>query len=234
MVFVQYHILLIEDDPSFAQALIDLLQDANYGVAWVSTGEEAFRLLEKEYPHLVISDISLPDINGLQFLKYLQTHLQSVPPYLFLTAKNQELDIVLGLEYGAEDYITKPFQPQILLARIEKIIQRHFPALVEADVFQYVFKGLKLSPSKRQAFYQTQNLYLQRHEFDLLLFFIQNPTMICTRQLLLERLWEPEHDLSPRNIDNTVVALRKKLTQAGGPPDLIQTVWGIGYQLAPS
>lgn len=233
MVFTQYRILLIEDDPSFAGALIDLLQEARYHVDWAATGEAAFCLLEKEPFHLVISDISLPDINGLQFFKYLQTHLQTVPPYLFLTGKDQELDIVLGLEYGAEDYVTKPFQPLILLARIEKILQRHFPTSEKAAIFPCEYQGLKLDPPKRRAFFQEKYLPLQRYEFDLLLFLIQNPTQICTRQQLLERLWEPGRGVSLRNIDNTIVALRKKIVQAGGPADLIQTVRGVGYRLTP-
>lgn len=224
-----YRILLIEDDPSFAKLLIDLLQEAHYKVNWVVTGAEALYQLEKERPHLVISDISLPDMNGLHFFKYLQTHLQEVPPYVFLTGKDQELDIVLGLEYGAEDYIVKPILPRVFLTRIEKIIQRYFPAISSSESLYY--QGLRLDPRKRQAFYHTNNLQLKRYEFDLLFYLIQNPGQIHTRQQLLERIWKVDDAISPRNVDNIILALRKKMRQAGCASELIQTVRGIGYRL---
>ncbi|MBT9546972.1 MAG: response regulator transcription factor [Candidatus Sericytochromatia bacterium] len=231
MVFLHYHILLIEDDSSFAMAVSELLRSENYLVSAATNGAEAIELIEKDLPHLIISDISLPDINGLQLLKYLQKHLNHVPPYLFLTGKAQELDIVLGLEYGADDYITKPFQPSIFLARVEKILHRHYPQTEQREAFQYQLMGLKLNADKRQAFFHDHHLDLKRHEFELLLYLLQHPKQIFSRGQLLKRIWETESEISPRNIDGIVVSLRKKISQAGGAADLIETVRGLGYRL---
>lgn len=226
-----YHILIIEDDPSLAMSIRDLLLNASYQVSVASTGAEAVHCLQTEHPHLIISDINLPDIQGLQLFKYLQTQLRQMPLYLFLTAKDQDVDIVLGLEYGAEDYMTKPFRSAILLARIERILKRHFPIEAPEAGFSLRFNALKASPETRRAVYEQVDLLLNRYEFDLLVFLLRHPTQICTRQQLLDGIWEPDADISPRNIDTTIMALRKKIAEAGGSSDVIKTVRGIGYRL---
>lgn len=212
-------------------AVSELLRSEHYCVSVAKNGAEAIEIIQKNLPNLVISDISLPDINGLQLLRYLQKSLKEVPPYLFLTGKANEVDIVLGLEYGADDYITKPFQAQIFLARVEKILQRHFPQTKMSETFQYQYRGLKLNTDKRQVYYLDHHLDLKRYEFDLLLYLLQHPKQISSREQLLKRIWETESKISPRNIDGIIASLRKKIAQAGGSPDLIETVRSLGYRL---
>ncbi|PIQ26314.1 DNA-binding response regulator [bacterium (Candidatus Blackallbacteria) CG17_big_fil_post_rev_8_21_14_2_50_48_46] len=226
-----FQIALIEDDLAFASALQELLEMENYQVFHAATGAQAYALLQSRSFDLIISDMNLPDIQGIHLMKFIQTQLLNQTPYLFLSAKNEELDIVLGLELGAEDYITKPVQAPVLLARIRKILQRYYPLSPQPEHLGLSFRALNLIPETRQVFWQENEIVLSCFEFDLLEYLIRHSHQICSRGQMLMQLREAGTQISIRNIDSYIMMLRKKLKAAGADVDLIETVRGLGYRL---
>lgn len=226
-------ILLVEDAIDLAHALIRDLKKADFEVHHAADGLHALQLHAEKKPDLVILDWMLPGLDGLEVLR--QIRRQSATPVLMLTARVEEYDRILGLEVGADDYVTKPFSTLELIARVRAMLRR--AELIEQtlerdrqpeDTAILIYGYLQLDPNGHRALLDGHLLDLSRTEFDLLRLFLSNPGRAFSRVYLLETVWDVDYVGGDRAVDNAVLRLRKKLGPLG---DAIETVWGIGYRL---
>lgn len=228
-------ILLVEDALDLAEVIARDLRAEGYEVLHAADGLAALQLHAKHEPALVILDWMLPKLDGLEVLRQIR---QSAPtPVLMLTARTEETDRVVGLEVGADDYLTKPFGMRELIARVHALLRRieRVQAIREADrepereVLRYA--GLTLDPQGYQALMEGASLELTRTEFDLLHLLLRNPGRVFSRNYLLDTVWEQNYIAGDRSVDNAILRLRKKLGPLG---EAIETVWGVGYRLRSS
>ncbi|OQA21386.1 MAG: Response regulator ArlR [Chloroflexi bacterium ADurb.Bin360] len=228
-------ILLVEDALDLAEVIARDLRAEGYEVLHAADGLTALQLHAKHEPALVILDWMLPKLDGLEVLRQIR---QSAPtPVLMLTARTEETDRVVGLEVGADDYLTKPFGMRELIARVHALLRRieRVQAIREADrepereVLRYA--GLTLDPQGYEALLEGASLELTRTEFDLLHLLLRNPGRVFSRNYLLDTVWEQNYIAGDRSVDNAILRLRKKLGPLG---EAIETVWGVGYRLRSS
>ena len=218
------HILLIEDEAAIADTLIFALQQAGFSVAHVRLGRDGLAALGSQPPELVILDVGLPDIDGFQVLR--QIRAQGDTPVLMLTARSEEIDRVLGLELGADDYVAKPFSPREVVARVRGILKRTQPALATAT------GPLRLDEAGARIFCGGQALLLTRYEYLLLKTLMQAPERVFSRRQLMDLVWT--HEVSQeRTVDTHIKSLRAKLADKAPGPELIQTHRGLGYSYQP-
>jgi DNA-binding response OmpR family regulator len=229
-------LLLVEDAPDLAQVIVREFESAGYRVLHAADGMTALQLFASHPPDLVILDWMLPKLNGLEVLRRLrQSRLpqSSAVPVLMLTARSEEADRVLGLEVGADDYLTKPFSMRELVVRVHALLRRieHVQAILAADrsgnAEPITCGPLRLDPSAYQATLDGALLDLTRTEFDLLHLLLRNPGRAFGRSYLLDAVWGENYVAGDRSVDNAILRLRKKLGALG---DAIETVWGIGYR----
>lgn len=228
-------ILLVEDAHDLAQVIIRELEAIGYRVLHASDGVAALQIHAAEQPALVILDWMLPNLDGLEVLRRLR---QAAPtPVLMLTARGEETDRVVGLELGADDYLTKPFSMRELMARVRAILRR-------AELVQQILKAdhncideeplnyymLRLDPQAHLATFAGISLDLSPTEFALLQLLLRSQGRAFSRSYLLDTVWGETYIGGDRSVDNTVLRLRKKLGALG---DAIETVWGVGYRLRP-
>jgi DNA-binding response OmpR family regulator len=227
-------ILLVEDAPDLAQVILRDLESEGYRVLHAVDGVAALDLLATQPPDLVILDWMLPKLNGLEVLRRLRQ--SSAVPVLMLTARSEEADRVIGLEVGADDYLTKPFSMRELVARIHALLRRieHVQAILAADrssdTSPVCYGPLQLDPSGYRATLEGAPLDLTRTEFDLLHLLLRNPGRAFSRSYLLDTVWGENYVTGDRSVDNAILRLRKKLGALGNG---IETVWGVGYRLVP-
>jgi DNA-binding response OmpR family regulator len=225
-------LLLVEDSAELAQAIIREFESAGYRVCHAADGEAALELHARCQPDLVILDWMLPKLDGLAVLRTLRE--TSVTPVLMLTARGDEVDRVIGLEVGADDYLTKPFSMRELVARVRAMLRRveYIAQTVQADRYhdaQPVNCGaLMLDPADHWVTLDGELLDLSRTEFALLHLLLRNPGRAFSRAYLMETVWEEPYVGSDRSVDNAMARLRKKLGDWG---EMIETVWGVGYRL---
>lgn len=227
-------ILLVEDTPDLAAVIAAEIEAAGYPVTHAADGETALRLAEQTAFHLVILDWMLPGLDGLAVLRRLRE--TSPVPVLMLTARDAEIDRVLGLEMGADDYLTKPFSMRELLARVRAMLRRR--TLIEqvlrtdrAESEHILTAGaLRLDPETHNASIDADPIDLTRTEFALLYLLASHPRRVFSRTYLLETVWGERYFEGDRSVDNAVLRLRKKLKNLG---DAIETVWGVGYRWQP-
>jgi DNA-binding response OmpR family regulator len=225
-------ILLVEDTLDLAQVIKRELEVAGYEVLHAADGLMALQLQERHPPNLVILDWMLPGLDGLEVLRRIRQ--TSSVPVLMLTARGEETDRVVGLEVGADDYLTKPFSVRELIARVRAMLRR--VELIEqtlradrtADVAVIERGSLKLDPAAHLATLDGESIDLSRTEFDLLHLLLRNPGRAFSRAYLLDTVWGETYVGGDRSVDNAVLRLRKKLGPIG---DDIETVWGVGYRL---
>ena len=227
-------ILLVEDAPDLAQTIVRELVASGYDVLHAADGLSALQMAASRQPDLVILDWMLPKLDGLEVLR--QVRQTSAVPVLMLTARAEEADRVIGLEVGADDYLTKPFSMRELLARVHALLRRieHVQAILAADrrgdSAPVACGPLRLDPAARLATLDGAPLDLTRTEFDLLHLLVRNPGRAFSRSYLLDTVWGEDFVAGDRSVDNAVLRLRKKLGDWGAA---IETVWGVGYRLAP-
>jgi DNA-binding response OmpR family regulator len=214
-------ILLVEDEPSVGELVRSYLTRDGYRVVWVRSGEEALAELERHPVRMVILDIGLPGIDGFDVCR--QMRQRSRVPILMLTARDEEPDRVVGLEVGADDYLTKPFSPRELVARMKAIFRRTEPQ-EQRDSFQ--LGDVMLDRDSRDVTVAGKPVELTAKEFDLLAFFLANAGVVVSRDTLLDRVWGQEYPGGTRTVDVHVAQLRRKLDR----PDLIRTLRGAGYK----
>lgn len=222
-------ILVVEDDPSINLGLRMNLEAERYQVEIAEDGEEGLRLAREHAPDLLILDIMLPKLNGLEILRSLREEGSTVP-IIMLSARGAEMDKVVGLELGAEDYITKPFGLAELLARVRAVLRRE--ALVRPPPQREVVTAGELSirQDTRQAFRGGELVQLTATEFDVLWCLVQAGGKVLTRDEIKSRVWGPSHHGTVRTIDNFLLQLRNKLEKDPQEPRHLLTVRGVGYR----
>ena len=230
-------ILIIEDDPRIVELLLLHLGEDGYLPEACARGSEGLALLEEKNYVLLILDIMLPDISGIEICKTLRAKGNRIP-LLMLTARGDELDKVLGLELGADDYMTKPFGIRELLARIKALIRRSeelAPAAGGPHPERVMHRGeLVLDTERRTVSVRDTPVELTAREFDLLRLFAQSPGKAYSREELLRTIWGYNFDGYQHTVNSHINRLRAKIEEDQGNPRFIQTVWGFGYKFSPS
>ncbi|RYY01871.1 MAG: two-component system response regulator CreB [Gammaproteobacteria bacterium] len=226
------HILIVEDEPSIADTLIFVLQAEGFSVTWKSLAGEALKLLQNTAIDLVIMDVGLPDITGFEACKQLRKF--SNVPVIFLTARGDELDRVVGLEIGADDYVVKPFSPREVAARVKVILKRIIPVAPVQIIPQVLANNdFKIDNEKLQIFYYHQLLQLTRIEFKLLQTLVDQPQRVFSRDQLLTAVGAVADAGYDRSVDTHIKTLRAKLRAIAPDAEPIQTQRGFGYSYQP-
>jgi DNA-binding response OmpR family regulator len=225
-------ILVIEDDPAVAEGLIEGISREGFSVHWESTGAGGVACARDSSPHLVVLDVRLPDGSGFDFCRQIR-QLGLRMPILMLTVQSDEVDKVLGLEMGADDYLTKPYRLRELIARIRALMRRSYGELATAEADVIYVGDLVVDRTSGRVTRGGRELNLTPTEFRLLVFFGQHPGQAFTRGQLIENVWGSDGDLyDDKTVSVHVRRLREKIEPEPGSPTLIITVPGIGYRLA--
>lgn len=220
-------ILIIEDEPDLVLGLRNNLEYEGYEVITAQDGEQGLNLVGQERPDLILLDIMLPRLSGLDVCRQLRSR-GSQTPIIMLTARGQEIDKVIGLEIGADDYVTKPFSLRELLARIHVQLRRL--SRQEAEPRAYRFGAIELDFSKHQAFKSGQPIDLSAREFEILKYFIAHRGETVTRDQLLDEVWGYNNFPLTRTVDNHVARLRQKIEENPAEPQHIITMHRVGYK----
>lgn len=229
------YILIVEDEAAIADALIYALEVDGCSASWVGLAGTAFEFLKKNPVDLVILDVGLPDINGFEACRQLR-RISDVP-VIFLTARGDEVDRVVGLEIGADDYVVKPFSPREVVARVRAILKRVGPrttTLVAEKSLNESGEGFQVDPERLQIRYKKQLLSLTRHEFRILQCLLGQPERVFSREQLLESAGVAAEANYERSIDGHIKSLRAKLRQIAPAAEPIQTHRGFGYSFSPT
>lgn len=223
-------VLVADDDPNICEIIRLYFEQQWIELIIVHDGLAALEAVEKESPHIVILDVMMPKMDGFQVCKEINKKYDI--PIIMLTAKGEEVDRVLGLELGADDYVTKPFSPRELLARIKAIFRRMQPkqlaASEEEKQRELSFPGLTINPQRREVLVKEEKVTFRPKEFDILYFLASNHGNVYTREQLLEQVWGYDFFGDIRTVDVHIKKIRQKLN--GLEHDYIQTVWGVGYK----
>jgi DNA-binding response OmpR family regulator len=226
---VKRTLLVVEDEPTLRETLADNLRREGYRVVTAADGSEALARFREERPTLVVLDIMLPGISGIEVCRIIRR--ESDLPILMLTAKSGEVDKIVGLEVGADDYVTKPFSFGELLARIRALLRRS-TARVEAEAGTMVDLGeVRVDVAGHRVLRDGAALPVKPKAFELLAFLVRNPGQVFTRDQLLERVWGYDYAGETRTVDVHVHALRSLIEDDPGTPRFIQTIRGVGYVL---
>ncbi|MFF9765820.1 response regulator transcription factor [Streptomyces sp. NPDC014636] len=221
-------VLVVDDDATVAEVVAGYLGRAGYVVDRADDGPTALARAAAHWPDLVVLDLMLPGMDGLEVCRRLRA--RAPVPVVMLTARGDEDDRILGLEVGADDYVTKPFSPRELILRVRSVLRRTLPAV---DTRRLAAAGLTLDPGARRATRKGAELALTLREFDLLAFFLRHPGRAYSREDLMREVWGWDFgDLSTVTVH--VRRLRGKVEDDPARPRLIQTVWGVGYRFDPS
>ena len=215
-------VLLIEDEAAIADNVVYALETEGFQVQWKSLGREGLAVVREEQPDLVILDIGLPDANGLELCKQIRAF--SNVPIIFLTARAEEIDRIVGLEIGADDYVTKPFSPRELAARVKVILKRaaNSNSTSTDDAFE-------IDNERSCIRYQERPLDLTRYEYLIFLLLLGRPQRIFSRSEIMDRVWDEPEASFDRAVDTHIKTLRAKLREACNDKDPIKTHRGMGY-----
>jgi len=220
-------ILLVEDEKTLAKALKFNLEKEGFRVEVAFDGEEALNAMSREEPDLVILDLMLPKIDGYEVCRSIRR--SSDVPIIMLTARDEDIDKILGLELGADDYMTKPFNTRELLARIKAILRRTVQQATAARNFIKV-GDLQIDVIKRKVTVKGREVALTSREFNLLSLLASNPGKVYSREELLEEIWGDDYSGDVRTVDVHIRHLREKIEEFPAEPNIILTVWGAGYK----
>jgi DNA-binding response OmpR family regulator len=229
--------LVVEDEPHIRELVVLHLGLEGLTTVEAKTGDEAMRLVDTEPFDLVVLDLMLPKVDGLTVCRAIRRDRRNGDvPILMLTAKRDESDKVLGLESGADDYLTKPFGVRELVARVRALLRRprasQLPLLVGADGAVITAGPLRIDPARRQAHLDSRGIELTPHEFEVLALLAAHPGIVFTREMLLQRVWTNDTHVTERSVDTLVKRLRQKIEADTRDPKLILTVWGTGYKFS--
>src|SRR5918998_380794 len=221
-------ILVVEDEASIASFVSLYLKNAGYDVRAVSTGAAALAQVAAESPALIILDLMLPDVDGIEVCRRIRK--TSDVPILMLTARDEDVDKIIGLEVGADDYLTKPFNPRELVARVKSVLRRSAPERRRDESKELRHGDLLINAGRREVKVGDEEIQLAPKEFDLLWELLDHRGLVLTRDQLLERVWGYTFAGDTRTVDVHVRQLRRKL----GDASPIVTVWGVGYKVSPA
>lgn len=214
-------IYIVDDENNLAVLLKKYLENDGYEVTIMNTGEEALKKVT-DAPDLWLLDIMLPDTDGYEIIKKIKEYNKSTP-VIFMSAKNEELDRVVGLELGSDDYISKPFLPREVVIRVNKLIERVYKSEPEED---FSINGYVVHRKERTIFYNNEEIKLTNNEFELLIYFLENRNIAVNRVQILSDVWDYNYYGSDRVVDDTIRRLRKKM-----PHLKLETMYGVGYKL---
>jgi DNA-binding response OmpR family regulator len=222
-------VLVVDDEPIVREVVVRYLRGEGYRTIEAADGDVACELVERERPDLVVLDLMLPGTDGLAVCRWIRARFEL--PVIMLTARVEEADRIVGLELGADDYVTKPFSPRELAARVKTVLRRsRSPAVVDARL---AFGDLEIDGSAREVWKAGALLKLTAKEFDLLWFLASHPRKVFGRDQLMSRVWGYEAALDTGTVTVHVRRLREKIEHDPSTPTHLQTVWGIGYRLVP-
>jgi len=218
-------ILIVDDEPNIVELNRMYLEGAGYRVLAARTGTEALARFRSDHPDLLVLDLMLPGLDGWGVCREIRSESQI--PIIMLTARTEDIDRILGLELGADDYVTKPYNPRELVARVRAVLRRTNPP---ADTTTAVLRigDLTLDPARRTATASDEPLTLRAKEFDLLQHLMENPGIVLSRERLLSQVWGYDFAGETRTVDVHVAALRRELRTSNVG---LETVWGVGYKL---
>lgn len=224
-------IILIEDNKDISRLVKLHLMDIGLSVDVFMNGSDGWYSLQHNQYDLIILDIMLPGMDGLEILKNIRQQTRTYSPVLMLTSRSSEMDRVLGLELGADDYLTKPFSLMELVARVKALLRRQDAMTTIKPIHKTIsFKGLSINTETREVIRQDVKLELTAKEFDLLLYFARHPGQVFGRMQLLDKVWGYGHEGYEHTVNSHINRLRGKLESDPASPEFIKTVWGVGYQ----
>ncbi len=221
-------ILIVEDDPAISKGLVDFLENESFHTTSFSDGEKGYYAAKEGEYDLVLLDVMLPGKNGMDICRDLRKEKISTP-IIMLTSKQEEIDKVLGLELGADDYITKPFSIRELLARIKAVLRRE--TKIEEDIEEYTFGNVHINFKAMEANKDNKPIELSNLEYKVLKYLCQRENTVVDRNTLLDEVWGYENYPSTRTIDNFILSLRKKFEDDPSKPKYLLTVHSVGYKL---
>jgi two-component system response regulator BaeR len=224
----QKSILIVEDEPKLAEVLQEYLQQSGFKVAWLANGLEVVAWVREQQPDLIILDLMLPGKDGLQIFREVRQFTDT--PIIMATAKVDEIDRLVGLELGADDYVCKPYSPRELVVRVKNILRRVATPVREL----MVETGIEIDPERMEARINGQALILTPVEFRLLQQFVNNPGKVYSRNHLLDHLYNDHRIVTDRAVDSHIKNLRRKLEAALPETEVIRSVYGVGYKFDPT
>ena len=220
-------ILVVEDEPSIREVVSLYLQRAGYRVIEAEDGAAALELLGQQLPDLLVLDLMLPRVGGLEITEWLRS--RSDLPIIMVTARREEGERIAGLELGADDYVVKPFSPQELVSRVRAVLRRSSTGALQGER-PLQFGALEIDPQRRLVTLAGAEKVLTAKEFDLLWLLACHPRQVFTRDQLLDRVWGLAEYIDPSTVTVHVRRLREKIEQDPSSPRYVQTVWGVGYK----
>jgi DNA-binding response OmpR family regulator len=225
-------ILIVDDEPTIVEVVGLYLQREGFRVVTATDGNTALTAVEQQRPDLVVLDLMLPGLGGLEVTRRLRAN--GALPIIMLTARGEETDRVVGLELGADDYVTKPFSARELVARVKAVLRRSHSAAASPEPASsgvLAVGGLRLDPAARSVTIEGQPINLTVREFDLLQFLMQNPGQVFTREQLLDNVWGYTFASDMGTVTVHIRRLREKIEPDPAKPVFLQTIWGVGYKL---
>jgi DNA-binding response OmpR family regulator len=222
-------ILVVDDEAIVREVVVSYLRREGYRTLEAGDGDTARELIERQQPALVILDVMLPGTDGFELCRWVRA--RSDLPVILLTARGDETDRIVGLELGADDYVTKPFSPRELAARVRTILRRAEPGVAARE--RLVFEDLEIDAQARDVHRGGQLLRLTAREFDLLWFLASHPRQVFSRDLLMNRVWGYAAALDTGTVTVHVRRLREKIEEDPSHPRHLETVWGVGYRFVP-
>lgn len=222
---MNYHIGIVEDDPNIQNIVTAYLKKEGFTITRLNSAEEALEIKDVNPPDMWILDIMLPGMDGFELCKQIRN--QSNVPIIIISAKDEEIDKILGLELGGDDYLTKPFSPRELVARVKRLFRRTYAAVQnDNEVEKIKLNDLLIYPTERRVFWMHAEIDVTTKEFDILLLLAENPNHAFSREELLVKVWGNDYYGSDRAVDDLIKRIRKKMHEVP-----IETVWGHGYRL---
>ena len=222
-------VLVVDDEPIVRDVVVRYLKRDGFDTLVAADGDTARRLIEETPPALVVLDVMLPGTDGLALCKWIRR--RGDLPVIMLTARGEEADRIVGLELGADDYVTKPFSPRELAVRVQTVLRRAKPASSDAERLE--FGALVIDPRTREVERDGMRLRLTAKEFDLLFFLASNPRQVFSRDQLMGRVWGYEAAVDTGTVTVHMRRLRSKIERDPSSPAHLETVWGVGYRFVP-
>ena len=223
--------LVVDDEPTIAEVVARYLERAGYRTRVAGDGVEAIDAAAEQRPDLVVLDLMLPGLDGLEVMRRLREQDRDRIAVILLTAKGEESDRVVGLRLGADDYVVKPFSPAELVARVDAVLRRFDNSPAHEEPME--IGDMRIDPAARQVFVRDEEVQLTQREFDVLLFLARHPGQVFSRNQLMDAVWQYSFYTDTSTVTVHIRRLRAKIEADPSQPRHIQTVWGVGYRFQP-